>query len=190
MHRHTRLVLAWLTLLSFVIASPALADHHGGKHEGKQDTNGHAGHAMSTDSPGDAKATDKAKGPSPEQRAKMAAAHERMAACLRSNRPIQECHGEMRAACKESGGQCGMGHHGRAGHSKGDLSACSHGGKGQCDGSCKGHHDGQCSAECKHHCDAHGEGQCTQHGGHGGQNSGKPDAKATKTPDAPGKPTR
>lgn len=163
MHLHTRRVLAWLTLLSFVIASPALAGHHEGKHEGTQDPKGQA---MSSDAPGGAPA----KAPSPEQRAKMAAAHERMAACLRSSRPIQECHGEMRAACKESGGQCGMGHHG-------------HGGKGQCDGSCKGHHDGQCSSECKHHCDAHGEGQCTKHGG-------KPDAKATKTPGAPDKPAR
>lgn len=188
MHLHTHRVLAWLTLLSFVIASPALAGHH----EGEQDTKGHAGHAMSKDAPdgAPAKATDKSKGPSPEQRAKMAAAHERMAACLRSTRPIQECHGDMRAACKESGGQCGMGHHGQAGH----------GGKGQCDGSCKGHHDGQCSSECKQHCDGHGEGQCMQHGAkhgakhsadHSGQTSkqgsGKPDAKA---PSAPDKPTR
>lgn len=33
--------------------------------------------------------------PSKEMRAKMAAAHEQMAACLRSERPIAECHKEM-----------------------------------------------------------------------------------------------
>jgi hypothetical protein len=30
-----------------------------------------------------------------EMRAKMAAAHEQLAACLKSDRPIAECHGEM-----------------------------------------------------------------------------------------------
>jgi hypothetical protein len=30
-----------------------------------------------------------------EMRAKMAAAHEQMAACLKSDRPIMECHAEM-----------------------------------------------------------------------------------------------
>ena len=33
--------------------------------------------------------------PTKEQREKMAEAHEKMAACLRSDRPIQECHDEM-----------------------------------------------------------------------------------------------
>jgi hypothetical protein len=33
--------------------------------------------------------------PSKEMRAKMASAHEQMAACLRSDRPMAECHDEM-----------------------------------------------------------------------------------------------
>ena len=33
--------------------------------------------------------------PTREQREKMAAAHEKIAACLRSDRPIDECHAEM-----------------------------------------------------------------------------------------------
>ena len=33
--------------------------------------------------------------PSKEMRAKMAAAHEQMAACLKSDKPIKECHEEM-----------------------------------------------------------------------------------------------
>ncbi len=33
--------------------------------------------------------------PSKETREKMATAHERMAACLRSDKPIAECHSEM-----------------------------------------------------------------------------------------------
>ena len=35
-------------------------------------------------------------GPTKEMREKMAAAHEQMATCLRSDRPIEECHEEMR----------------------------------------------------------------------------------------------
>jgi hypothetical protein len=108
----THRALAWLTLLSLAVASPALAGHH----EGKEDKKGHAGHEMSGQQPEGM--ADKAKGPSPEKRAKMAAAHERMAACLRSTRPIQECHSEMKSACKESGGHCGMGGHGMSGHDK------------------------------------------------------------------------
>lgn len=37
--------------------------------------------------------------PSRELREKMAAAHEKMAQCLRSERDIAECRKEMRAAC-------------------------------------------------------------------------------------------
>ena len=33
--------------------------------------------------------------PTKEQREKMAQAHEKLAACLRSDRPIDECHAEM-----------------------------------------------------------------------------------------------
>jgi hypothetical protein len=48
--------------------------------------------------------------PSKEQREKMAQAHEKMATCLRSERPLAECHQEMMQACHDTmGGQgCGM----------------------------------------------------------------------------------
>ena len=51
-----------------------------------------------------------------EQRQKMADAHEKMAACLRSERPLADCHDEMMKSCKESGG-CPM--MGGKGHGKG-----------------------------------------------------------------------
>lgn len=38
-------------------------------------------------------------GLSKEQRAQMAAVHEKMAACLRSDRPLEECRDEMHASC-------------------------------------------------------------------------------------------
>jgi hypothetical protein len=52
----------------------------------------------------------------PEQRAKMADAHQAMATCLRSDRPLAECHDEMRKSCQDTmGAVCpmmGMGHPG------------------------------------------------------------------------------
>src|SRR5690348_10516473 len=50
-----------------------------------------------------------------EQRSKMAEAHEKMASCLRSDRPLSECHDEMmKSHNSTSGGDCpmmgGMGH--------------------------------------------------------------------------------
>jgi hypothetical protein len=50
-----------------------------------------------------------------EQRTKMAEAHEKMAACLRSDRPVGDCHSEMMKSCQETmgAGHCPMGHHGR-----------------------------------------------------------------------------
>lgn len=39
----------------------------------------------------------------PEQRTQMADAHEKMAACLRSSRPIHECRDEMMKNCKSMG---------------------------------------------------------------------------------------
>jgi hypothetical protein len=62
-----------------------------------------------------------AKGQSPisvEQRQKMAGLHEKMAVCLRSDRPLPECREEMMKGCKEGmgGESCpmmgGKGHHG------------------------------------------------------------------------------
>ena len=57
-----------------------------------------------------------------EQRQKMADAHEKMAVCLRSERPLADCHEEMKSACKASmgsdscpmmdGSMGGMKHHG------------------------------------------------------------------------------
>jgi hypothetical protein len=47
--------------------------------------------------------------PSKEDREAMAQAHEKMAACLRSNKSVDECHEEMRSACMKFGYGCGMG---------------------------------------------------------------------------------
>jgi len=44
-----------------------------------------------------------------EQRNKMAGVHEKMAACLRSDRPLNDCHDEMIKSCQDSmGGTCPM----------------------------------------------------------------------------------
>lgn len=50
--------------------------------------------------------------PTAEEREKMAATHEKMAQCLRSDKPMKDCHEEMAKACKENmGGKgCMMGH--------------------------------------------------------------------------------
>ena len=45
--------------------------------------------------------------PSKETRAKMASAHERMAACLRSDKAIAECRSEMMKSCREIMGEQG-----------------------------------------------------------------------------------
>ena len=42
-----------------------------------------------------------------EQRQKMADAHEKMAVCLRSDKPMGDCHEEMMKACKEGMGNDG-----------------------------------------------------------------------------------
>ena len=42
-----------------------------------------------------------------EQRQKMADGHEKMAVCLRSERPLSECHDEMMKACNEGMGKNG-----------------------------------------------------------------------------------
>jgi hypothetical protein len=43
--------------------------------------------------------------PSRETREAMAAVHEQMAACLRSDKPVEQCHSEMHKACREKVGQ-------------------------------------------------------------------------------------
>jgi hypothetical protein len=48
-------------------------------------------------------AQDQPAAPSAEQRAKMAAAHEKMAACLRSSKDIADCRAEMQRACHAMG---------------------------------------------------------------------------------------
>ena len=45
--------------------------------------------------------------PSKEIREKMAALHEQMAACLRSDRPLSECHSAMMKSCQEQLGSNG-----------------------------------------------------------------------------------
>ncbi len=44
---------------------------------------------------------------SKETREKMAVVHEQMAACLRSDKSLADCHAEMRKSCKESLGDQG-----------------------------------------------------------------------------------
>jgi precorrin-2 methylase len=61
-----------------------------------------------------------------EMRAKMAAVHEQMAACLKSDRPIMECHEEMMKHHDES-----MMHHEAGEHGDMDMHDCMH----------KPHHD-------------------------------------------------
>lgn len=47
--------------------------------------------------------------PSKEMREKMALAHEKMAACLRSDHSVADCRQEMMKSCHEMGGHaCGM----------------------------------------------------------------------------------
>jgi len=56
--------------------------------------------------------------PTKEQREKMAQAHEKLAACLRSDRDVAECHHEMMEQCKDmKGEECEhMKHHMRHEH--------------------------------------------------------------------------
>lgn len=55
--------------------------------------------------------------PTKEMRESMATMHEKMAACLRSDRPVSECRKEMMQSCHDMIGEkgCGMGmmDHGR-----------------------------------------------------------------------------
>ncbi|MGZ3721503.1 MAG: hypothetical protein ACXVA9_01150 [Bdellovibrionales bacterium] len=52
-----------------------------------------------------------------EEREKMAANMDKMAACLRSDKPVDECHEEMHAGMKD--GSCPMmGEHGKHHHSE------------------------------------------------------------------------
>jgi hypothetical protein len=67
---------------------------------------------------GVAAAADESPVPSQEMRGKMAAMHEKMAACLRSDRPFAECRSEMQRGCRDTMGEqhcsmMGMGMHDR-----------------------------------------------------------------------------
>lgn len=115
MTTRTNRLLGWLTVSLLALATPALADHHGDVAKAAD------GKPAKTGKPA----------PSPEDRAKMAEAHEKMAACLRSNRPMKECRSEMKKAHQ------GMGW----GHQ------CD----GQCDGQCEGHGDGHGAGHGQHH---------------------------------------
>ena len=44
----------------------------------------------------------------PAQREEMAATHEKMAACLRSDKPMMDCHKEMMESCKMGKNACPM----------------------------------------------------------------------------------
>lgn len=58
-----------------------------------------------------------------EQRSKMAEAHEKMATCLRSDRPFSECHDEMMRTHESTGmGDCPMmGGKGSMKHHRGSM---------------------------------------------------------------------
>ncbi|HEX9472646.1 MAG TPA: hypothetical protein VF931_00555 [Steroidobacteraceae bacterium] len=62
--------------------------------------------------------------PSKEMRAKMAGAHEQLAACLRSDRPIAECHEEMMKQHELMGHE--MMRHGHDEHEDMDKGDCEH----------------------------------------------------------------
>jgi hypothetical protein len=71
------------------------------------------------------KSSDKSKGMSEmtkDQRQKMADLHNKMADCLKSDRPLSECRQEMAKGCQDSFGKegCPMGHHKQMSGIKGD----------------------------------------------------------------------
>ena len=97
MTTRTNRMLGWLTVSLLALASPALADHH-----------------EDAAKAGDAKPGKSEKAaPSPADRAKMADAHQKMADCLRSTRPVKECRTEMKKSCEgmHGAGGCSMRHH-------------------------------------------------------------------------------
>jgi hypothetical protein len=64
------------------------------------------------------------KAPTKELRVQMAAMHEQMAACLRSDKPVVDCRNDMMKACQAFGlGQnCGMWGSGMGMHKRGPMS--------------------------------------------------------------------
>lgn len=86
-----RRTFAVIAILAFVPFS-SFADHH----EGHKDMH------------------KEMKEPSKEDRAKMADLHDKMAACLRSDKPMKDCKDEMHKSCESMGDSCPM----HAGHGK------------------------------------------------------------------------
>lgn len=119
----SQLVLVVLMLGAFTLAAPVLADSHG--------------------KPGAADAAEPGskgkKEPGAEERAAMADAHQRMAECLRSDRPMKECCGEMKKAHASfgHGKRCAVGDSCTHGDSCPNDQGCPHG--DDCDGSCEHH---------------------------------------------------
>ncbi len=60
-------------------------------------------YAASNPSPAPSKENKKAWALTPEQRQNMAKLHEQMAACLRTDKPMKECHDEMKKNCEAMG---------------------------------------------------------------------------------------
>ncbi len=149
MKLRSRFVLAAVLLCTLAFSAPAFADSHG--QSAKSDPTSETG------KPG----PEGRREPSAEDRAKMADAHQQMAECLRSDRPMKECRGEMKKA------------HAAFGHGQGHGKQCTHGASCPHDASCP--HGDACDGSCKHH-GPHGD----EHGGHGAMSTPK-DAKA-KTP--------
>lgn len=181
--RRTTRVLGFMAVLLLAAATPALADSHGA-------------HAKGT---GPEKSTAPGKsgtGPSAEDRVKMAEAYEKLAACLRSTQPIEECRSEMKATHaawghgKSCSGGKGCSHdkacaggkscpHGESCPHGKDCphgEACPHG--DACDGSCK-HHRHQGGHHGRQDGDAHGE-MCEN-----GKSKSKGDKAPAAVPSAP-----
>ncbi len=74
-----------------------------------------------------------------EMRAKMATAHEQMASCLKSDRPLEDCHAEMMKQHEEF-----MMHHEAGEHGDKDMHDCMH----------KSHHEHEHAAEDQPPADA------------------------------------
>lgn len=66
--------------------------------------------------------------PSKETREKMASLHEQMAACLRSDKPIADCHSQMMKSCQDAMGEkgCRMMGHGMMGGGSGKHDHMTH----------------------------------------------------------------
>lgn len=66
-----------------------------------------AAFALASAAPAFAADPEKPVAPSAEQRQKMAEVHQKMADCLKSNRPMSECRDEMHQSCKGMMGEAG-----------------------------------------------------------------------------------